>query len=92
MFPSGPVGVNLGDGTGVCLGGGAGVVLRGALETLMEGFLSVWWFQGCPRVCLMVLVCWLHVSCSWVRFVTHRLVYDLKHFLVFQMEIILEVG
>ena len=89
MFPSEPVGVNLSDGTGVCLGGGAGVVLGGALESLMEGFLSVWWFQGCQGY-VQWFWCTGSMSCSWVRFATHRLVYDLKHFLV--SKIILEVG
>ena len=56
VLPSELVGVNLRDGTGVCLGGGTGVVLGGSLGLLMEGFLLVWWFQGCPRVCPMDLV------------------------------------
>ena len=42
VFPSGPVGVDLGDRTGVCLGGGAGVVLGEGTGVAHGGFpLSV---------------------------------------------------
>ena len=47
--PSGPVGVDVGEGTGVCLGGGAGVVLREGTGVTHGGFPLSAVVPGLPK-------------------------------------------